>query len=402
MVIFVFLNKMRYIFFLIMLTCSYISFAADKETVGHKYKDFELKVVYGQGNFGLSQRYKIFKTELDSIANVIMKHFGITISYPKGKDREAFDRFTPGSGEIEFISYARIKPGQYLVHAFIYSNDNSILTKVDNCVLHDRSAMSQRSYCSENSIFIKVDTITGKVDRIDKQGSGIGLIDGMYNNLYGCYETTSTHLADIDLDTFPELFVFWGEGVVDFGRTGESFYIDAKTYLSIFSAKRENSKLLTLELSNIISLASYQDGRYYSSSKLAGEYDVSLERRSRPDDMPPAKRSYSKVYFIDINQNDKLDVLLWRRHYESRLRTDPITGYRFMRDEFELYEEGDDGFKKQQITLDKGKDLLEKYKLNWRQGFPEKNLCLNSKSDDPLILHTEKIEERINDSILEQ
>ncbi len=105
----------------------------------------------------------------------------------------------------------------------------------------------------------------------------------------------------------------------------------------------------------------------------------------------PAQRSYGKLFEGDFNDDQKQDLIMWRKAYKSRLMNDPIIGYE-LNAELQVHYQLENGEYKLQQT---GKTVLQGWlaskNLTWQTGFPSKSECAGQEGQlipemhDPLL-----------------
>lgn len=192
---------------------------------------------------------------------------------------------------------------------------------------------------------------------------------------YGCYSNYALQSADLDLDGFNEVFFFGGSG--EFEHRGEGKNI--QSVLRIFSGKNYKN-IFTEEISyeNFVGRDTYN---FYVNSQRAVNYQyISNSYLDQmgvqvQDAIKPSLRRYSKFYFVDVDKNGLLDILVWRKYLKSRKSNDPIQGYEIVDTSYFRYEQDKLGFKKVPVSNDTMKKLLEEFSLTWSQGLPNKNYC---------------------------
>lgn len=90
------------------------------------------------------------------------------------------------------------------------------------------------------------------------------------------------------------------------------------------------------------------------------------------------RKSYSKIFIRDFDENNLLDILVWKREYKSKKVTNGVqAGFELANDGFTHYEENATsiGFDKKPITNEMAKAWLEESNLTWKSGWPNENLC---------------------------
>jgi len=93
----------------------------------------------------------------------------------------------------------------------------------------------------------------------------------------------------------------------------------------------------------------------------------------------PGYRGYAKLFFGDFDGDEKADIIVWRKLYESRLVGDPISGFRKLSDTFAHYTliGGEYALQKTESSL--LREWLTDSQLRWSDGFPSKSECESNK-----------------------
>jgi len=94
----------------------------------------------------------------------------------------------------------------------------------------------------------------------------------------------------------------------------------------------------------------------------------------------------SKLYFVDIDQNDRLDVLRWSLEYTPTFGAEVPHArkpgrWRFVGESFQRFEESPDGFKEVSVTTEQAKAMLNEQGLTWSKGFPDQSACKDGKTE---------------------
>lgn len=202
----------------------------------------------------------------------------------------------------------------------------------------------------------------------------------------GCMLKHPLRYTDLDKDGQPELFVFFGAG--------------GPSSLAIFSTK--------IKKVMFSSLLEYDNGRMpddvdkeiYNSSDFkepgVPQYISSLNDRYNSFDV--GYRSFGKLFFGDINDDGKQDIILWRKYFESLKQGDAKIGFAKKDELFFHYSLVDSEYKKQPTDADTIKGWLVAKQLTWQQGFPSRSECPGQEGqlipelhdpllNDPDVLH---------------
>jgi len=187
----------------------------------------------------------------------------------------------------------------------------------------------------------------------------------------GCLNQSPLRYGDIDGDAQNELVLFLNDDLVVFSPEWQKI---------VFSSRlTTQDEMSASERKNAFPDEKETDPQYISFMGTAGK-----SRTSRY----PAIRSFSKIYINDFNNDNKADIVVWRKLYESRLKSDPVIGFQKVADLFIHYQlEGGEYqlqtanpavngvFEWDQNQQDEIKSWLTSNNLTWQKGFPSKSEC---------------------------
>ncbi|MGR6871833.1 hypothetical protein ACU6U9_05885 [Pseudomonas sp. HK3] len=191
------------------------------------------------------------------------------------------------------------------------------------------------------------------------------------NNYIGCYNKTPLRYGDIDQNTSRELVLFLNNDLVIFSPENQKI---------IFSAQLHTQDELTSNQVRI-GFPELEDTapQYISEKGLKGK-----SRNARF----PAIRSFAKIFLDDFNNDGKKDIIVWRKLYESRLKTDPVLGFTLEAELFVHYQLENGEYQIQSNTPPvegefetdlaqqaQIRDWLTAKNLTWQKGFPSKSEC---------------------------
>ena len=202
----------------------------------------------------------------------------------------------------------------------------------------------------------------------------------------GCLLKHPLRYTDLDNDGQPELFILFGAG--------------GPSSLAIFSTKMK--KVI------FSSLLEYDNGRmpdevdeeiyHLSEAKNPDvpQYISSLDDRYNSFDI--GYRSFGKLFFGDINDDGKQDVILWRKYFESLTIGDAKKGFAKKDELFVHYALVNGEYKKQPTAANIIQHWLAAKQLSWQQGFPSRSECPGQQGqlipelhdsllNDPDVLH---------------
>ena len=105
----------------------------------------------------------------------------------------------------------------------------------------------------------------------------------------------------------------------------------------------------------------------------------------------PGYRGYAKLFFGDFDENEKGEIIVWRKLYESRLVGDPILGFKKLSDTFAHYKLTGGEYVLQKTESPELREWLSDRELYWSDGFPNLSECESEKEQlipemhDPLL-----------------
>lgn len=344
------INLFCILFFLI---CSDVGFS--EALINEKYNNFKLELLLGLNTRELNQAKVKVPSELFDILNDAYSDAKLEAFLSNGHLYSAI--------KYENQYYALI--GEFPVGPRKYTN----------CNYFDKSKPSAN--CSrEFLLFVDVDG--GSVRRIDTRNvnglRGLGFIftGGIEDfDTYGCGLNYALQAGDINLDSMPEVFLFDGVGQLFRGSQGRL----VKTNINIYDGKRKK-----LIFSNELSYENFvgeEELPYYNAKgyQYISTVEIDGDGAVVASTVNAAERRYSKLYFLDVDENGLLDILVWRKVLSSRLKTDPVKGYQLTNSVLTRYEETAEGFKEKSDSKTSVEKLLYENNLSWDDGFPNENYC---------------------------
>lgn len=106
----------------------------------------------------------------------------------------------------------------------------------------------------------------------------------------------------------------------------------------------------------------------------------------------PAKRSISKIYFEDFDQDGRLDIIVWRKLYESKNIKAVPKGFELVGDVAVYYTLGPGGsYSLKEVAFKDFRMFLDAHNLSWQKGFPTYSECPGEEGElipqmhDPLL-----------------
>lgn len=192
-----------------------------------------------------------------------------------------------------------------------------------------------------------------------------------FKTFTGCLADSPLRYGDIDQNSEKELVLFLDNDLVVFSPSQQKV---------IFATRFAMSDELAPE-----DVAGWFDGgleppsnQYVASSGFGDGLRAAF----------PATRSFAKIFVDDFDNNGKPDILVWRKLYQSRLKTDPLLGFKFEGELFAHYQlengeyviqataaEAEGEFETDPAQQLQIKNWLAAKNLTWQKGFPSKSEC---------------------------
>lgn len=202
----------------------------------------------------------------------------------------------------------------------------------------------------------------------------------------GCILKHPFRYTDLDKDEQPELFVLFGAG--------------GPSSLAIFSTKFKKVIFSSLLEYNNGRLPDDVDKKIYdlSDAKDPGVPQYISSLGDRYNSLDVGYRSFGKLFFGDVNDDGKQDIILWRKYFESLLNGDVKKGFAKKDELFVHYSLVNGDYKKQPTDAETIKGWLAAKQLTWQQGFPSRSECPGQEGqlipelhdpllNDPDVLH---------------
>ena len=191
----------------------------------------------------------------------------------------------------------------------------------------------------------------------------------------GCFNQSPLRYGDIDADSQSELVLFLG-------------MLKYKHDLVIFSPQYQR-----IAFSMRYAL---QDAMSFEPS----QYQFVSETRNKYNEI--GMRAYAKAYFGDFDDDNNPDIIVWRKRFTSRLKTDATVGYQLDASQWEHFEKdltaqaqlpaGVTGeYLPQTTDTATIQTWLSEKNLTWQKGYPSKSECpgqqgqLIPEMHDPLL-----------------
>jgi len=341
---------------LILLMCLHgLSYAAD-QGAPLKYKDYAFTPNYAQPVSDNTQAVSVLKDALGSGKKIDLFGSAVletdtVVAYIIGFTREGVNEYRQKSREL-----------------------------ASKGILIEHPTFDGVSVIKDNEV---IDLL--KVSHRPKKGQErqlwpLGSLGGY--EFFGCLHEQPVFKANLFNEENPDLFVITGTGYQDSDLRGGG--ISGSLALHIFSS--ENYKeILELELTEMNYKPKHPEGAarkdyYYPKSN----YPARILKFENNE----GRKRYSKLFIKDFDENNKLDLLVWTREYQSRKVTkDNKPGFELADNKYVWYEENNTGtgFNARTIDIKMAEKWLNEFDLTWTSGWPNETLCKKGKKSFPLI-----------------
>ena len=192
----------------------------------------------------------------------------------------------------------------------------------------------------------------------------------------GCLKNTPLRYGDIEDDGTNELVIFVGNELLVFSPDAKKVIFSLNVRVDDWMTEEETKAHFEYYPPGL-------DNAYIPHYQSAANMDFSSEL--------PGYRGYGKLYVGDYDKNGNADIIVWRKLYISRMRTEE-KGFKKVRDSLYHFEKTSTGECKQQITTDVViENWLRDNELTWQKGFPSFSECegeegqLIPEMHDPLL-----------------
>lgn len=177
-----------------------------------------------------------------------------------------------------------------------------------------------------------------------------------------CLIERNLFVADLNLDGYSELFSFEGWDTGFAPRTEGEI-----SYVSLHVNDGRSGKEIFSEVLKAVD--DFSDDNYITYKA----------------DIAKPYFNLTKLYFVDIDENDLLDILVWKRTYHPKSKKEDDTydsaSWHFTNELFIRFEESPEGFKEVSVTTEQAKKMLNERGLTWRKGFPNQSACKDEKTE---------------------
>jgi len=211
---------------------------------------------------------------------------------------------------------------------------------------------------------------------------------GPGEKFFGCLSDTPLRYGDLDGNGRDELVVFADRDIILF---------DPDEGQVIFQVRWLEERY-----------RGYVDGQTGEPMELDPDIRADYPRYRDPytdGRLYPGVRAYAKFYRGDFNDNDKSDLLVWYKMYESNLYQEE-EGFHLVDEHFRHYEwtesdpqgQGPNGYTPMDTAVEQVEQWLVSEGLTWQKGYPSKSECegeegeLIREAHDPLLNDPEVLE----------
>lgn len=196
-----------------------------------------------------------------------------------------------------------------------------------------------------------------------------------WHDYLGCYSKTPLRYGDIDSDGTNELVLFLDDDLVVFSLSQQK---------TIFSTSLHYQDELAADQITVAYGEDHRDDLIYQYYAASGD-DIHINAPF------PATRSFAKVFIGDFNADKTPDIILWRKLYESRLKSENVPGFNRVSDLYVHYQLTNGEYLPQDTAPETIQNWLSTAQLTWSKGFPSLSECpgeegkLIPEMHDPLL-----------------
>jgi hypothetical protein len=207
-----------------------------------------------------------------------------------------------------------------------------------------------------------------------------------YTDSLGCLSNTPLRYGDINADAKQELVLFLQNDLVVFSVGNKKIF---------FSTNLHNADELKPER---------VEDWFLDEATVNPQHVAQSGTNNLIKAALPATRSFAKIYMDDFNTDGKKDIIVWRKLYESNLKTNSVLGFTKVGDllvhyslidgEYQLQTNKpavDGEFETDDAQQNQLKGWLTSKNQTWQSGFPSKSECAGQEGQlipemhDPLL-----------------
>lgn len=201
---------------------------------------------------------------------------------------------------------------------------------------------------------------------------------------YGCLSLLPLRYGAITTNDSKDLLVLTGPNLFIFSTLLNKVVFSENWVASDeVSAEAMTSLKANLDSENL----SYLYYEYAQFGEAAPQYIAQSGDDFKVKRLYPAWRSFAKLFFDDFNNDNKPDIIMWRKLYESRLTSDSVEGF-ITKGELSVHYSFIDGvYTIQETPPEKIQTWLTEKNLTWQKGYPSKSECAGQEGQLILEMH---------------
>lgn len=339
---------------LVLFHASIVMATEPQQEKGLKYKDFSFEPTWDdqwtEGRYG--GRYSVGDEFHQNTINFQPSTVEKEIWTILDKKNHWFDNF-------EVLGYARINPKKVIARV------NFALNGTPDKVPQFDVEKGKVSFHAIFAIFdLEEKSYSNIWESSDMRAGG----DFRGRESYGCVQNLPVFKMDMNLDGIQDYFLLsaWSDG--------DYMWIDESIKLHMYDGNTFK-ELINIELLKQVYSIGFKGDADFGQPQVGDE------------------SSFAKLYIMDFDQDDKLDILVWRRHYY--ISPDSERELVFDREEFLNFEESENKFVLTAKNTIEIKKQMKERKLTWSKGFPSQDRCSPASEKMPSVKY-------VNDPVLKQ
>lgn len=192
----------------------------------------------------------------------------------------------------------------------------------------------------------------------------------------GCYGKTPLRYGDIENDGVKELAIWLDGRFIIFSVVIERI---------VFSAE--------LQFHDYINDEQMQDSDYSNLDNSSAQNISFLATLNNYVEWIPGARVYGKLFEGDFDKDQKPDLLIWQKEFESNLKSNPQPGFNLIGQKWVQYERNDETGEYLPQETDEAdiQNWLAENDLTWSKGYPSVSECPGEEGElipemhDPLL-----------------
>ena len=177
-------------------------------------------------------------------------------------------------------------------------------------------------------------------------------------NQVGCFQNRPLRCGDFDINGVDEVVLMLGQNIVVFSPEQEQIIFSAHYWMADEIPVEEEERYFPWEKKP-------EDPQYIAYSGTG----VAL------NEMFPARRSLSKLFIGSFEDERKQDIIIWRKLYESKLRSEPEQGFDLFGETWVHYRMVNGVYQLQETAPEVLENWLASNELTWMDGVPSVSEC---------------------------